>query len=61
MASTGEEGAKKLQSNCMFYEELDDILGIWDTINPDHKTISSSKVIPEKSPSAGPVSKEGEN
>ena len=62
MASTGEEGAKKLQSNCAFYEELDDILGTWDAINPDCMTISSSKVIPKKkSPSAGPVSKEGEN
>ena len=62
MASTGEEGAKKLQSNCAFYEELDDILGTRDAINPDRMTISSSKVIPKKkSPSAGPVSKEGEN
>ena len=62
MASTGEEGAKKLQSNCVFYEELDDILGRRDAINPDRMTISSSKVIPKKkSPPAGPVSKEGEN
>lgn len=62
MASTGEEGAKKLQSNCVFYEELDDILGTRDAINPDCMTISLSKVIPtKKSPSAGPVSKEGEN
>ena len=62
MASTGEEGAKKLQSSCAFYEELDDILGTRDAINPDRMTKSSSKVIPKKkSPSAGPVSKEGEN
>lgn len=62
MASTGEEGAKKLQSNCAFYEELDDIPGTRDAINPARMTISSSKVIPKKkSPSAGPVSKEGEN
>lgn len=62
MASTGEEGAKKLQSNCAFYEELDDIPRTRDAINPDCMTISSSKVIPKKkSPSAGPVSKEGEN
>lgn len=62
MASTGEEGAKKLQSNYAFYEELDDILGTRDAINPDCMTMSSSKVIPKKkSPSAGPVSKEGEN
>lgn len=61
MASTGEEGAKKLQSNCAFHEELDDILGTRDAINPDRMTISSSKVIPKKkSPSAGPLSKEGE-
>ena len=57
MASNGEEGAKKLQSNCAFYEELDDILGTRDAINPDRMTISSSKVIPKKkSPSAGPSS-----
>ena len=62
MASTGEDGAKKLQSNCAFYEELDDILGTRDAINPARMTISSPKVIPKnKSPSAGPVSKEGEN
>ena len=49
MASTGEEGAKKLQSNCTFYQELDDILGTRHAINPtNHMTISSSKVIPEK-------------
>ena len=62
MASTGVEGAKNLQSNCTFYEELDNILGTQDAINHDCMTISSSKVIPKKkSPSAGPVSKEGEN
>ena len=62
MASTGEEGAKRLQSNCAFYEELDDILGTRDAINPDRMTIRSSKIIPKKtSPSAGPVSKEGED
>ena len=62
MASTGEEGAKKLQSNCAFYEELDDILRMRDAINPNRMTISSSKVIPKKkSPSAGPVMKEEEN
>ena len=61
MASTGEEGAKKLESNCAFYEELDDIQGTRDAVNPDRMTISSSKVIPKKkSPSAGPLSKEGE-
>jgi len=34
MASTGEEGAKKLQSNCAFYEELEDILGMRMLLTP---------------------------
>ena len=62
MASTGEEGAKKLQSSCAFYEEVDDILGTRDAMNPDRMTISSSMVIPKrKSPStsAGPVTEHG--
>ena len=55
-------GAKKLQSNCTFYEDLEGILGTRDAINAAHMTISSSNVISKKkSPSAGPVSKEGEN
>ena len=49
MASTGEEGAKKLQSNCAFYEELDDILGTRDAINPDRMTISSSRSFQRRS------------
>ena len=41
MASTGVEGAKNLQSNCTFYEELDNILGTQDAINHDCMTIRS--------------------
>ena len=63
MASTGEEGAKKLQSNCSFYEELDEILGTRDAINPDRMTISSSQIIPnkKKSFSVGSVTEQEEN
>ena len=46
MASTVEEGAKKLQSNCSFYDELDEILATRDAINPERMTISLSQVIP---------------
>ena len=63
MASTGKEGAKKLQSNCSFYEELDQILGTRDAINPARKTISSSQIIPnkKKSFSVGSVTEQEEN
>lgn len=58
MASTGGEGAKKLQSNCAFYEELDDILETRDAISPDHMTISSaSDESPPKSQQVPPKTK----
>ena len=33
MASTGEEGEKKLQAGCSYYGELDEILGTRDAVN----------------------------
>ena len=51
MASTGEEGAKKLQAGCSYYSELDEILGTRDAVNPDRMTISASSVVPRKSTS----------
>lgn len=51
MASTGEEGAKKLQAGCSYYSELDEILETQDAVNPDRMTISASSVVPRKSTS----------
>lgn len=48
MASTSEEGAKKLQSGCAFYEQLDEVLGARDAINPERMTVSKSSIIPDK-------------
>ena len=49
MASTGEEGAKKLQAGCSYYSELDEILGTRDAVNPDRMMISASSTVPRKS------------
>lgn len=48
LASTSEEGAKKLQAGCKFYSELYEILGSGDAFKPDRMTISASSVIPGK-------------
>ena len=55
LASTSEEGAKKLQAGCKFYSELYAILGSGDAFNPDRMTISASSVIPGKSNSSEPA------
>ena len=52
LASTSEEGEKKLQAGCKFYSELYEILGSGDAFNPDRMTISASSVIPGKSKSS---------
>lgn len=52
LASTSEEGAKKLHAGCKFYSELDEILGSVDAVNPDRMTISASNVLPRKSSSS---------
>ena len=51
MASTSEEGAKKLQAGCSYYSELNEILGTRDAVNPDRLTISASSVVPRKTTS----------
>ena len=48
MTSTGKDGAKKLQSGCTFYEQLDEVLGARDAINPETMTVCKSSVIPDK-------------
>ena len=48
MTSTGEEGAKKLQSSCAFYEQLDEVLGERDAINPERMTVCKSSILPDK-------------
>ena len=51
MASTSEEGAKKLQAGCSYYSELNEILGTRDAVNPDRMTISASSLVPRKTTS----------
>ena len=46
MASTGEEGAMKLKANLAFFDDLDQVLGCRDAVNPDLMPIESTSALP---------------
>lgn len=61
MTQTGQEGAKKLQANFPFYDDLDNVLGCRDAANPDLMSIENTSVLPENEASAPASASTSEN
>ena len=48
MAKTGEEGAKRLQEECVFFVALDEVMGTRDTNNPELMHIRDTAILPKR-------------
>ena len=46
MASTGKKGAMKLKANLAFFDDLDQVLGCRDAVNPDLMPFESTSALP---------------
>lgn len=48
MAKTGEEGAKRLQEDCVFFNALDEVMGTRDVNNPELMNIRDTAILPKR-------------